>query len=211
MENLKTSPVEVSLTEQDLTESPFELFARWFHIAEQESGFFDPNAMCLSTIGEDGYPDSRMVLLKDFDESGFVFFTNSTSRKGQGLTTTPKAALTFYWDPLRIQIRVQGDVTPVSAAESDEYFATRPRLSQLGAWTSKQSAELSSRAEFESRLAEMEKRFQGAEIPRPQHWHGYRISPRRVEFWKDRRNRLHDRFEYLLDDSRGWRVRRLYP
>jgi pyridoxamine 5'-phosphate oxidase len=210
MGSTKAAPIEISLTEESLTKSPFELFQRWLHIAEKESGFFDPNAMCLSTVGEDGYPDSRMVLLKGLDERGFVFFTNSTSRKGRALALNPRAALNFYWDPLRIQVRVQGDVAPVSKEESDEYFATRPRLSQLGAWTSRQSTELSSRAEFEARIAELERQYEGQEIPRPEHWYGYRVSPVRIEFWKDRRNRLHDRFEYLLEGG-AWRVRRLYP
>ena len=208
MEDSSTVP-QLTLQEADLTQSPLELFQSWFDIAVKHSGLNDPNAISLSTLGEDGYPDSRMVLLKEFNERGFVFYTNAESQKGRALIKYPKAALTIYWDSLKRQVRIKGDVEVVENEVSDSYFSTRPRQSQLGAWASLQSQRLESRETFEKRVAEFSERFPQT-VPRPPHWHGFRIKPIRIEFWQDRRNRLHDRFVYTLNAD-GWSVSRLYP
>jgi pyridoxamine 5'-phosphate oxidase len=208
MENTKEES-GLDFSEADLTESPFELFATWFGIAKARSGLNDPNAMCLSTIDEDGSPDSRMVLLKQQDERGFVFFTNSLSNKGRSLTKTPKASLNFFWDSLRRQIRIQGRVEKVSDQESDNYFASRSRISQLGAWASSQSQRLESRKVFEDRIENYKLNFP-EQVPRPPHWYGFRVVPSKIEFWQDRRDRLHDRFEYKSVGG-VWSVSRLYP
>lgn len=210
MENSQTPAPEIILTEATLPESPFALFQQWFTHAQAHSGFADPNAMCLSTVQSDGIPDSRMVLLKQFDERGFVFFTNSLSRKGRALAHNRNVALNFYWDPLHLQIRIQGEVEVVSDAESDAYFSSRSRMSQLGSAVSKQSELLSSRDELEAQVQQLEQSLQGAPVPRPPHWHGYRVVPTRIEFWKEGANRLHDRFAYTLGGSH-WTIHRLYP
>ena len=203
---------ELQFTEADLSADPLELFQKWFGEAELCESILDPNAMCLSTVGKDGYPEGRIVLMKGLDERGFLFFTNSNSAKGRALDTTPKASIVFFWDPLRRQVRASGDVTTVSEAESDEYFASRERRSQLGAWASLQSEELPRREVLEERLAELERTYDGEPVPRPPHWKGYRLLPLRIEFWQERTNRLHDRFLYVRDTRPGsWTVRRLYP
>ncbi|MCC6953309.1 MAG: pyridoxamine 5'-phosphate oxidase [Deltaproteobacteria bacterium] len=196
------------LSEENIPESPFELFEAWLHSASESNLILDHNAMCLSTVDAEGLPDSRIVLLRRFDSSGFVFFTNSHSAKGRELAVRPFAALTFFWDPLRRQIRIRGAVEPVGDSESDAYFANRPRLSQLGAWASQQSAELGSREQFEQELVEVESLFVGQQVPRPPHWKGYRVRPATIEFWQERPNRLHDRFLFRAPD---WSRTRLYP
>jgi pyridoxamine 5'-phosphate oxidase len=171
---------------------PFALFERWFAEA-QEKELNDPNGMALATVDADGLPDVRMVLLKGQDARGFVFYTNSHSAKAGQLAVGMRAALLFHWKSLRRQVRVRGAVSKVSEAESDAYFASRPRGSQIGAWASDQSAPLSSRAELEAKVAEVEARYDGLPVPRPPHWYGYRITPVQMEFWRDRRSRLHER------------------
>ena len=151
-----------------------------------------------------------MVLLREWDEEGFAFYTNTGSDKGRALNDNPEAALTFYWDRLQRQIRVQGGVAQVSADRADRYFAGRPRQSQLGAWASLQSRPLSGRAELEQRCAEFDSKFSGAPVPRPPHWTGFLLTPRRMEFWQEREYRLHDRFIYRRDDA-GWKIDQLYP
>ena len=172
----------------------------------------EPTAMTLATVDADGRPAARTVLLKDADRAGFVFYTNTLSRKGRELAGQPVAALLFLWKhlDLQVQVRVEGVVNPVSGAEADAYFASRPRLSQIGAWASTQSAPLDARATLEARVAETEARYAGLEVPRPPHWSGYRVVPDRFEFWFGRPFRLHDREEYRLQDGE-WRVQRLYP
>lgn len=199
-----------TFSESDLTTSPFDLFENWFSLAKSNSGFDDPNATALSTIDESGYPDSRMVLLKSFDESGFVFFTNSLSKKGKALAKIPKASMLFYWDSLKRQIRIQGDISKVEDSESDKYFASRSRESQIGAWASNQSEELNSRGELEQRAADFAKKFDVVSVPRPEHWFGFRLAPRRMEFWQEGKFRLHDRFVYILTEE-SWKVQRLNP
>lgn len=199
------------LRRADLADDPFEQFTRWFDVAV-EAGLHEPEAMIVSSVGEDGMPSSRHVLLKGVDR-GFVFFTNYTSHKGRELDARPMAAICFPWNLLSRQVRVEGTVERVSAAESDEYFATRPRDSQTGAWASRQSEVIADRSVLESRWAEAEVRYEGSAVPRPPHWGGYRVLPRRVEFWQGRPSRLHDRFRYTSDGSvdGAWRIERLSP
>jgi pyridoxamine 5'-phosphate oxidase len=189
---------------------PFRLFGRWFALAKKKSGQNDPNAFCVSTVDAKGRPDARMVLLKDFDEKGFVFYTNLTSPKGRQLAKNPRAALTFHWDKLGLQIRVRGRVTKVSDAEADKYYHSRERLSQIGAWASIQSTPLSSRARLLARAADVARKYPIGEIPRPPHWSGFRVVPDEMEFWKSKPFRLHDRFLYRLQKGR-WKSQRLYP
>jgi pyridoxamine 5'-phosphate oxidase len=197
----------------DFTEAsePFALFAAWMEEAKRSEPN-DPNAMALATAGADGFPDVRMVLLKGFDESGFVFFTNLESAKARELKERPQAALVFHWKSLRRQVRVRGAVTPVSDAEADAYFATRPRLAQIGAWASKQSSPLESRLAFEGAVARVTARYPLGTIPRPPFWSGFRVAPVAIEFWHDRPFRLHDRIAFTRGASHEpWTRTRLYP
>ncbi|MFN9790180.1 MAG: pyridoxamine 5'-phosphate oxidase [Holosporales bacterium] len=190
---------------------PLPLFEQWFaEAAEKEPN--DPNAMALATVDAGGRPSVRMVLLKGLDDRGFVFYTNDHSRKAQALAAHPVAALLFHWKSLRRQVRVEGHVERTSAAEADAYFASRPRVSQLGAWASDQSAILPDRGVFEQRLAAVTAQYEGSDVPRPPHWGGWRVVPHHIEFWHDMPYRLHDRvvFERVGDDAR-WTAHRLYP
>ncbi len=195
----------------DLSPDPIEQFGRWFADAEAEPRIVFAEAVCLSTLGPAGTPEGRMVLLKHFDERGFVFYTNLESTKARSLARHPRAGMTFYWQPLARQVRIRGVVEPVSADEADAYFATRPRESQLGAWASDQSRDLDSRAMLEDRLRAAQQRFAGGDVPRPPHWSGFRIVPESIEFWQEGPSRLHDRFAYERDATGEWTRRRLYP
>ncbi len=170
----------------------------------------EPTAMCLSTLGEDGGVSSRMVLLKDWDESGFVFYTNLESNKGRQLAANSAAALVFHWKTLEQQVRVEGRAEPVSSAEADAYFDSRPRGSQLGAWASDQSRPMSGRAELLKRVASTEARYLARSVPRPPHWSGFRVVPSMIEFWYGRASRLHDRYRFTLADG-AWTKERLFP
>jgi len=198
------------LQPEELDPDPLEQFDRWFEVAQARSIVEMPEAACLSNLGDDGYPDGRIVLLKARDTHGFVFYTNFRSAKGRSLEVDPRAALTFYWENLARQIRVQGDVEKVSEAEADAYFATRPRGSQIGAWASDQSAVLVSREALLERAADVGARHEGESLPRPAHWGGLRIVPHRVEFWQGMPDRLHDRFLYIRVGDE-WQIERLHP
>ncbi|MBB2796884.1 UNVERIFIED_ORG: pyridoxamine 5'-phosphate oxidase [Rhizobium pisi] len=201
------------LTSGDFTESgePFKLFAEWLKEAEASEPN-DPNAVALATVDEDGLPNVRMVLLKGFDDDGFVFYTNFESQKGREILGQRKAAMCFHWKSLRRQVRLRGPVENVSDAEADAYFKTRARGSRIGAWASKQSRPLESRFALEKAVAEYTARYALGEIPRPAHWSGFRIRPTSIEFWKDQAFRLHDRIEFRRPSPVGaWEKVRMYP
>ncbi|WP_022723819.1 pyridoxamine 5'-phosphate oxidase [Rhodopseudomonas sp. B29] len=201
------------LTSGDFTaaEEPFALFAEWLGEATKSEPN-DPNAMALATVDPDGLPNVRMVLMKGFDHHGFVFYSHIASQKGRELAANPKAALLFHWKSLRRQVRIRGGVTPVTEAEADAYFATRPKQAQIGAWASKQSQPLESRFAFEQAIAKVGARYLVGEVPRPPGWSGWRITPARMEFWHDRPYRLHDRIEFTRDTpAQPWLKTRLYP
>ena len=189
---------------------PFALFDAWFAEA-CAAEINDPEAMAVASVGADGQPSLRMVLLKGHGPDGFVFYTNRESRKGGELAEHQRAALLFHWKSLRRQVRIEGLVAPVTDAEADAYFASRGRDSQLGAWASDQSRPLASRALFEKRFAEVQARFEGAAVPRPPHWSGFQVAPERIEFWSDRPHRLHERRLFVREEVSGWTESLLFP
>lgn len=192
-------------------DDPFQRFAALVEAAKA-AYLEDWNGMTLATVGPDGRPSSRVVLLKSFDPRGFVFYTNYRSRKGRDLLARPYAALSFWWPKLEQQVRIEGRAEKVDDAEADAYFASRPRGSQIGAWASHQSELLASREELEARVAELERLYEGRPIPRPPHWSGFRVVPDRIEFWKSRASRLHDREVYRrASDKDAWELERLNP
>jgi len=210
-----TVPIEhqAGLRSGDFTEAeePVRLFALWFEEA-RAGEVNDPEAMALATADADGLPDVRMVLLKGFDERGFVFYSNETSQKGRELASNPRAAIVFHWKSLRRQVRLRGTVANVDVGEADAYFATRARSSQIGAWASRQSTPLESRYAFERAIALMAARYAVGAVPRPPFWVGYRVTPLVMEFWHDRPFRLHDRIEFRRPDPGApWAKTRLYP
>lgn len=198
-----------TLNESDVDPNPLKQFEAWYGEA-LASGVPEADAMTLATATTDGAPDARIVLLKSFDDRGFVFFTNYQSRKAEELAANGRACLLFYWLPLKRQVRIEGTVDKVSAAESDDYFHTRPWGSKLGAWASDQSRVITSRENLEKRFAEFEAEF-ADNVPRPPHWGGYRLIPTAIEFWQGRDNRLHDRIRYRLQQDKSWLIERLAP
>ncbi|QIR39150.1 pyridoxamine 5'-phosphate oxidase [Tolypothrix sp. PCC 7910] len=198
------------LSETEVNPNPFIQFKQWFDQA-LAAQLPEPNAMTLATAMPDGKPSARMVLLKNFDERGFVFFTNYNSRKGQELAENPQAALVFWWAELERQVRITGQVEKVSEAESDQYFYSRPENSRLGAWASNQSEVIESREVLEQRLQELQDKYETQEIPRPLNWGGLRIIPTEIEFWQGRPSRLHDRLLYTRLDNGDWKIERLSP
>jgi pyridoxamine 5'-phosphate oxidase len=209
---LNVSDLRKEYTRTGLAESdadPVEQFRKWFEEA-LAADLHEPNAMTLATATIDGRPSARIVLLKGFDERGFVFYTNYEGRKARELEDNPDCALVFYWGELERQVRIEGCSSRVPEEESDAYFASRPRGSRLGAWASEQSRTIESREALEDRLRELEERYGDAEIPRPPFWGGYRVEPDSVEFWQGREDRLHDRLIYRRSE-RGWKIERLQP
>ena len=207
---LRREHVTGTLSDADANPDPFEQFRDWLGAAHA-AGMLQANAMTLSTVDVDGRPDGRVVLLKGFDERGFVFYTSRASRKGDQLAANPHAALTFFWDVLERQVRIQGLVEWTTDAESDEYFQSRPRGSQLGAIVSNQSAVIPGRDALEDELAAVAARTGDQPLERPRTWGGYRLAPTEIEFWQGRQNRLHDRIRYTLTRHDGWARERLAP
>lgn len=198
------------LTEADLLADPIAQFQVWFaDVLEKDP--HDPTAMTLATAGRDGRPSARIVLLKGYDERGFVFYTNYRSRKGRELEENPHAALVFYWPDFDRQVRIEGTVERTSAEESEAYFRSRPLGSRLGAWASAQSEVIAGRDELEARLRDLEDRYADAEVPLPGFWGGFRLRPESVEFWQGRPSRLHDRLRYARLPGGGWKIERLSP
>ncbi|HLS30692.1 MAG TPA: pyridoxamine 5'-phosphate oxidase [Flavobacteriaceae bacterium] len=193
-----------------LTDNPMELFKNWFEEVEEIDRDSENNAMTLSSIDTDGFPHNRIVLLKKFNDDGFVFFTNYSSAKGKSIQENPKVSLSFFWPLLERQVIVRGNAEKLSDEGSDEYFNTRPRGSQIGAWVSHQSQPIENREVLENRQNELEKKFENKPIPRPEFWGGFMIKPIAIEFWQGRPNRLHDRFLYELKEG-NWKVKRLAP
>ena len=212
--DLRTDYMRETLDETDVAPEPLRQFEHWFDEAVRAQ-VPEPNAMTLATIGVDGRPAARIVLLKGFDGRGFVFFTNYASRKGRELDARPQAGLLFFWAELERQVRIEGVVQKLPVSESDEYFACRPRASRLGAWASPQSETIANRAVLEARFGEAETRFRdgGDRVPRPPHWGGYLLVPDMLEFWQGRRSRMHDRIRYRRDSTHlgAWAIERLAP
>ena len=193
-------------------QQPFNKFGEWLKKAQDNSAIIEPTAMCLATVDENNSPSSRMVLLKGFDERGFCFFTNLTSRKGKELNQNNNVALCFYWGVLGLQVRIEGQVEKVSVKEADDYFASRRRGSQIGAWASKQSCEMKSWEKFEERISTITKDFEGQQVPRPPFWSGFRVVPEKIEFWSEGEFRIHQREVYQRPkNSRSWNLTKLYP
>ena len=192
----------------DFTPNPFELFANWYDLAI-ETEINDPNAMTLSTISNNR-PSSRVVLLKSYDEKGFVFYTNSNSKKGKSISENNNIALNFHWKTQNRQIRIEGQAKIVSSEIADSYFNSRPRGSQIGAWSSNQSAELNARSELIDNIKKFEKKYENQDIPRPSHWNGYLVKPQLIEFWQEMPFRIHDRVVYTLFNNK-WEIKKLYP
>ena len=207
---MSDEPYARTLTRRDLDPDPFAQFRTWLEAAEA-AGVRMPNAMTLATASPDGRPSARSVLLRGLDERGFVFFTNYQSRKGRQLSENPHAALVFLWKDLERQVCVTGTVERTSREESEAYFRTRPRDARLGAWASRQSAVLGSRAELEARFEELVRLYPGDDVPLPPFWGGFRLFPDTIEFWQGRSHRLHDRFRYSRQAEEGWAIERLSP
>jgi pyridoxamine 5'-phosphate oxidase len=197
------------LREEDLDNDPLKQFRLWFQEI-LDSGISEPNAMVLATVA-DGRPSARVVLLKDLDETGFSFFTNYRSRKGESIANHPQVALTFFWKEFERQVRIEGRVIKTTDSESSEYFSVRPRGSQIGAWVSDQSEVIPDRQFLEEKTRAFEMNFEGGEVPRPPHWGGYRVIPDYIEFWQGRPSRLHDRLAYSKNEDGNWKIERLSP
>jgi pyridoxamine 5'-phosphate oxidase len=209
LSNYRKSYEKSELLETNIPEDPINLFNRWFHEVEDFGGVDEVNAMTFSTIGLDGFPKSRVVLLKKFSEEGFIFYTNYNSEKGKAIENNPHVCLSFFWPGMERQVIIKGIATKTSDSVSDGYFDSRPDGSKLGAIVSHQSEVIPSRSFLEENLKELEKEFEGKQIPRPKHWGGFLITPVEVEFWQGRPNRLHDRIRYVAQKDYSWKIERL--
>lgn len=199
------------LDEKKLLASPLALFSNWFSEVEEAGGVEEANAMTLTTIDLDGFPKARIVLLKHFDQEGFVFYTNYTSTKAKSIEQNKQVCISFFWPNLERQVIIKGEAIKVTEEKSNAYFQSRPRGSQLGAWASDQSIVINSRKVLENQLEALEKRFKNKEIPKPEFWGGYCVVPVEYEFWQGRPNRLHDRIRYTIDGNNNWKIERLAP
>jgi pyridoxamine 5'-phosphate oxidase len=208
--DLRQSYTKGGFVEADALPDAFDQFQQWFDQAIAAE-CYEPNAMTLATATEDGKPSARIVLLKGFDTSGFVFYTNYNSQKSQELEANPQVALLFFWDDLERQVRIDGVAQKTDSQESDEYFQSRPLGSRIGAWVSEQSTVIKSREVLEMHQADFEQRFEEGNVPRPPHWGGWRIVPQSIEFWQGRPNRLHDRLRYTRTDGGAWHIERISP
>jgi pyridoxamine 5'-phosphate oxidase len=207
--DLRREYARARLDEASVGSDPVAEFGRWFDEA-LKAQVLEPNAMTLATVGDDGAPSARVVLLKGFDERGFVFFTDYRSQKGQELERNPRAALVLYWPELERQVRITGQTATIPRAESEAYFRTRPRMSRISAWVSHQSQVIGGRKTLDDRVPELERRFPGEEVPLPPYWGGFRVTPDTIEFWQGRESRLHDRIRYVRNVDQ-WRIERLSP
>ncbi len=207
---LRRSATGFALDREDLHEDPFKQFEDWFRYA-CETVPMDPNAVSIATVDEHNRPSSRTVLLKYFDEQGFVFFTNFESKKAEHIEKNPHVAMLFFWSDAARQVKIRGKAERIPTSETLKYFVSRPRGSQIGAWVSAQSSVISSRSLLESKFQELKTKFRNKDVPLPSFWGGYRVVPDQIEFWQGRRNRLHDRFQYTLQDDGRWGIERLAP
>ncbi len=211
LSNYRKSYEKQELLESNCPENPMELFKDWFLNADASNAIVETNAMTISTIGNDGFPKSRVVLLKKYTWEGFIFYTNYTSEKGKAIEENNHICLSFFWPALEQQIIIKGTAEKLAENLSDGYFESRPNGSKLGAWASPQSRVVASKKELEKQLASFEKEYQGKEIPRPEHWGGYLVKPISIEFWQGRPNRMHDRMRYSLRKDFSWKLERLAP
>ena len=209
--NYRKSYDKGSLLETDISENPLELFQKWFFEVDQHFPQDETNAMTLSTLGEDGFPKGRVVLLKKYTHEGFIFYTNYESEKGKAIVAHPKVSLSFHWAGAERQVIIKGNAEKIATNLSDGYFESRPRGSQLGAHASQQSTVVSSRNSLENQLKTLEEKFQNKSIPRPEFWGGFIVKPIEIEFWQGRANRLHDRIRYQLQSDLNWKIERLSP
>ncbi|WP_318312507.1 pyridoxamine 5'-phosphate oxidase [Flagellimonas crocea] len=209
--NYRKSYEKSELTEDSIKENPMELFQKWFHETEASDGVDEPNAMTVSTIGLDGFPKSRVVLMKKFTFEGFIFYTNYHSEKGRAIEANPAVCLSFFWPNMERQVIIKGKAEKIAPNLSDGYFESRPHGSQLGAVVSDQSEVVPSREYLEVKLKELEQKYDGKEVPRPEYWGGYLVRPVSIEFWQGRPNRLHDRILYSLQEDFDWKIERLAP
>ncbi|HEY0245032.1 MAG TPA: pyridoxamine 5'-phosphate oxidase [Mucilaginibacter sp.] len=210
LQNLRQDYSAASLSEDSINSSPIKQFDIWFNEA-LEAKLHEPNAMTLATATHDGRPSARIVLLKGFDNSGFMFYTNYLSRKGKEITKNPLGAITFFWGELERQVRIEGTIEKLSKEQSDRYFKSRPKMSQLGALVSPQSQEIANREVLETKMSQLEAEYEDKDIPKPSFWGGYVLKPRMIEFWQGRSSRLHDRILYKKIDNSNWKKVRLAP